>query len=246
MKSVILAAGKATRLYPLTKEMPKSLLVVGDKTILEHQFDSLRRLDLSEVVVVTGYLSGMLEQNINVVSDSYPFSISLVHNPLYADTNNIYSLWLAKDRLIGEPFLCLHADVLFDPAILDPSLTNSFDICLVADDKVLEETMKIRVEDGKVTSVGKHVTMQGASGTFLGLAWFSTTGSNRMFQELEKIVESGQTNGYFTDAVEELIRGGLAVGACSTRRLPWIEIDFPEELEEARTKVYPKISQSQL
>lgn len=236
-----MAAGSSTRLYPLTENTPKCLLDVSGKTLLEHQLDALAACDASEVIIVTGFLSRLLTEKIDQVRDSYPFKFSFVHNSRYADTNNIYSLWVAKEALAETSFLCLHADVLFHPQILRNGALSAENVCLIADEEVLEETMKLKVKADRVVAVGKHVRAEEASGTFLGLAKFSEEGGVRVFAEINRLVEEGQTRGYFTDAIERLIAEGFRVGFSFTGGLPWIEIDVKEELEQARREVHSLI-----
>ncbi len=246
MKAVLLAAGSSTRLLPLTENTPKCLLDVGGKTLLEHQLDALAACGVSELIIVTGYLSQMLEEKIEQVGERYPFKFSFVHNALYAETNNISSLWTAREALKDRAFLCLHADVLFHPQILRGGATSSDDVCLIADEEVLEETMKLKVKDRRtVIAVGKHVSMEEASGTFLGLVKFSEEGSHRMFAEVERLIRENRTKGYFTDAIERMIAGGYRVGVSFTQGLPWIEIDVKEELEQACREVHAQIMEAQ-
>ncbi len=244
LKAVLLAAGSSTRLLPLTENTPKCLLDVGGKTLLEHQLDALAVCGVSELIIVTGYLSQMLEEKIEQVGERYPFKFSFVHNALYAETNNIYSLWTAREALKDTAFLCLHADVLFHSQILRGGATSSDDVCLIADEEVLEETMKLKVKNDRVTAVGKHVSMEEASGTFLGLVKFSEEGGRRMFAEVDQLIAENRTKGYFTDAIERMIAGGYRVGVSFTRGLPWIEIDVKEELEQARREVYGRIMEA--
>ncbi|MBA2502060.1 MAG: phosphocholine cytidylyltransferase family protein [Pyrinomonadaceae bacterium] len=245
MKAVLLAAGSSTRLYPLTKNTPKCLLDVGGKTLLEHQLDALADCGVSGMIIVTGYLSQMLEEKLEQIGARYPFKFSFVHNRLYAETNNIYSLWTAREALKDAAFLCLHADVLFHPQILRRGALSSDDVCLIADEEVLEETMKLKVKDNRVIAVGKHVSMEEASGTFLGLVKFSEDGGRRMLAEVERLITENRTKGYFTDAIERMIAGGYRVGVSFTQGLPWIEIDVKEELEQARREVYARIMEAQ-
>lgn len=241
MKAVILAAGSSTRLYPVTENVPKCLLEVGGQTLLEHQLDALAELDVGEVVIVTGYLSHLLTEKIEGIKARYPFPFSFAYNARFAKTNNLYSLWMAREHVEGEDFLCLHADVLFHPEILRAGATAGDDVCLIADREVLEETMKLKTEGERVVTVGKHVRVAEASGTFLGLAKFSAEGGRRMFIEAEKLIEANETNVYFTAAIERLIAGGFTVTVRFIENLSWIEIDFPEELDRARTEVFPQI-----
>ncbi len=245
MKAVILAAGRSVRLYPLTKEVPKCLLDVGGRALIEHQLDALAACGVGEVIVVTGYLSDRVAEKVEEVRERYPFTFRLVHNPLYAETNNIYSLWVARETVCRTAFLCLHADVLFHPRILQKAAAAEEAICLVVDQEILEETMKVRIERGRVMAVGKHVQKPEASGTFVGLAKLSEEGGREVFLEVERLLQEGQRDAYFAAAIERLAAKGFPVGVCFTDGLPWIEIDVPEELEHARRVVDPQIRMAQ-
>ena len=241
MKAVVLAAGSSTRLYPVTENVPKCLLEVGGQTLLEHHLDALAAAGSSDAIVVTGYLSNLLTEKIESVAARYPFRFSFAYNARFAETNNLYSLWTAREFVEGDDFLCLHADVLFHPEILRAGAESGDDICLVADREVLEETMKLKTEGTRVVAVGKHVTEREATGTFLGLAKFSAEGGRRMLTETARLVEANETNVYFTRAIESLIVENFPVAARFIENLPWIEIDFPEELERARQEVFPQL-----
>jgi L-glutamine-phosphate cytidylyltransferase len=240
VKAILLAAGRSTRLYPITLATPKCLLEVGGRTLLEYQLDALEKCGVDEVVVVTGYFREMIEARFAEVGDRYSFSVRFVYNPLFAETNNIYSLWTAKDAVLGSEFLVMHADVLFHPQILIDLCNSDPEIVLVADQHIHEETMKLKVVDGRVTSVGKHVRMDEATGTFLGIGIFSETGGGRLFAELDRVIEAGETNAYFTLALMGLIGKGEPIGVSWTNGKAWIEVDFPEELDQAAA-ILPEI-----
>lgn len=243
MKAVLLAAGRSTRLYPLTADTPKCLLEIGGKTLLEHQLDALAGCRIEEIIIVTGYLKHLLENKIAEISVRYSFKFTLIENSRFAETNNIYSLWTARELLNDSEFLVLHADVLFHPEILRAGAHAEGDIALVADREVLEETMKLKLNaNGRVISVGKHVRMDEASGTFLGIAKFSGEGGRLMLGEVDKLIAENETNAYFTLAIERLLAQNREVRASMTGGLPWIEIDFPEELGRAQTEILPLIT----
>lgn len=238
MKAVLLVAGRSTRLYPLTLDKPKCLLEVGGRTLLEYQLDALVGCGIDELVLVTGYLREMIEAKIDEVRDRYPYKFTFVFSPDFASTNNLHSLWAAKDVVVGSDFLCLHADVLFHPAILKTAAARDDDFVLVAEREVLQETMKLQLDGDRVTSVGKHIKMDEAAGTFPGIAKFSAEGARLVFAEMQGLLE-GDRNAYFTLAVEKLIGKGQYVRASFTDKLPWIEIDFAAELVEAEERVLP-------
>ena len=95
MKAIILAAGTASRLRPLTDNTPKCLLNIGERPLLQRSMDALCENGIDEFVIVTGYLHEMIE---DFVARTYPegIRVTFIHNEVYATTNNIYSLWLAR------------------------------------------------------------------------------------------------------------------------------------------------------
>ena len=103
MKAVILAAGIASRLRPLTDNTPKCLLKAGKKSILELTLDNLIANDCKDIVIVTGYLEQQIR---NFISAYYPqLTVTYIYNEVYSSTNNIYSLWLAKNSILDNEML---------------------------------------------------------------------------------------------------------------------------------------------
>src|SRR5205085_9738414 len=122
------AAGIAMRLRPLTDNTPKCLLKVGNKSILEITIDNIVANDIDYVVIVTGYLEQQIK---NFVSVKYPaLNVSYIYNEVYSSTNNIYSLWLAKDSLLGDEMLLMDSDIIFDKEIIAKLLTSGYANCL--------------------------------------------------------------------------------------------------------------------
>ena len=116
MKAVILAAGIASRLRPLTDTTPKCLLKIGERCLLQRAFDALLQNGFREFVIVTGYRQ---QQIVDFLESHYPaLKITFIYNERYASTNNIYSLWLTRPYADKEDVLLLDSDILFDPQIV--------------------------------------------------------------------------------------------------------------------------------
>ena len=110
MIGVILAAGMAKRLRPLTDERPKCLLKVGQRTLLQRTVDAVINSGIDELVVVTGYKNNMI---VDFLKTNYPsLTIHFIDNPDYAHNNNIFSLWLTRPYTEGKDFLLLDSDIL--------------------------------------------------------------------------------------------------------------------------------------
>ena len=117
--ALLLAAGTGSRLRPLTLDAPKCLTVVGGKPILERLVDNLRAQGINRLVVVTGYLGHRIREFLQ--QKAADMQVEYVFNPDYQTTNNIYSLWLAR-QAIQESFLLVECDLVFDSPLLDDML----------------------------------------------------------------------------------------------------------------------------
>ncbi len=231
--AVILAAGAGTRLRPLTDTRPKCLLEVGGRPLLDYQLEALAAEGISEVLLVTGFEAEQLQRR-------YGGRVRFVHNPNYATTNNLHSLRVASWGITGRDVLCLHADVLFDSAILRPCLESRDDVCVVLDRALNGETMKARVEGNRVVEISKNVRRQDAFGTFLGLARFSAKASGALEGVLDRLTrDNAHRQSYFVACLPLLAEQGLAIGYVLTEGRPWVEIDTEADLARASTEILP-------
>jgi len=227
MKAVILAAGCSTRLYPLTLDTPKCLLSLGKKKILDYALDNLKRAGISNIILVTGYLN-------DKIADYVTSDTEIIYNPRYADTNNIYSLWSAGSEFGTDDMLILYSDLLFHMKILNNILKRDGDIVLAVDEKVNEETERVKIKNGKITYIGKNIETPESAGIFLGLAKISKNAGKAVLKKLEEYISRGETSGYFTAVLNDLISEGQKVFFSRATDLPWIEIDTKEDLKRAK------------
>jgi len=116
MQAIILAAGMGKRLKNLTEDSTKCMVKVNDVTMIERMLAQLDRLGLSRIVMVTGYKAEKLTTFLETLDIKTP--IEYVSNPVYDKTNNIYSLFLAREYLLKEDSLLLESDLIFDDCVL--------------------------------------------------------------------------------------------------------------------------------
>lgn len=237
MRALVLAAGQAIRLRPFTVETPKCLLDVGGRPILAHLLDALAAERIVEAVIVTGYLG----EHIRAFVRGAGFPVTVVENPRYAETNNLYSVWVSRERLLGSPFVICYADILFHPDILKACLEGPGEICLAVSREIYAESKKVTARETRVLAVSKTVPPAEVTGTFLGIARFSSDGGRLFLAEIEQLTQEGATNEYYTAALERLIAKGVPVHCSETTGLSWIDIDGPKELDRAREEVLPRI-----
>jgi choline kinase len=234
MKAIILAAGIGKRLYPLTKEMPKCLLTVGDKSILEHQIESLRRCDIHDIVVVSGFKKDLVRQIAGP-------SIKYIHNDQYDRTNSLYSLWLAREEA-QDGFICLNSDVFFPHSLIERLLQCPYPDVLMVDlnQEMGDEEMKVKIKERAVVAINKEMDNAEADGENVGVLKFSASGAKVLFGLIDSIISRGTVNVMVPYAFHRIAQfHPLYVEY--TNGIPWIEIDFPEDLLKARDVIYPRV-----
>src|SRR5215472_5587495 len=246
MKAVILAAVQGTRIRSVHGEHPKCLIEVDDTTILDHQLEALSMAGINEVVIVVGYEKEQIVAHIRNKRLSYDQRIHFIENPAFAITNNIYSLWLASDWLRGDSFIVLNADVIFDPEILDSAVQPYAPISMIVDPLWRDETMKVIIEDDRVTRMSKKISQEEFSGTYIGITVFSKSIQQRFLCKLNDLIVAKRVNDFFNVAVQELADEGIHVGYTSTDGLAWAEIDDPLDLTFAQQTVFPNLAAARI
>jgi len=115
VKAIILAAGQGVRLRPLTNQLPKCLIQIGGKPILQHQLEALDSAGIHDCVIVVGFMERQVKSYFG--SKFSNVNIEYVLNEAFKETNNLYSLWLAKKHLRNKIIL-IEGDILFDRLLL--------------------------------------------------------------------------------------------------------------------------------
>ena len=231
MKAVILAAGIASRLKPLTNNTPKCLLKVGEKSILQRTIDNLIKNKITEIVVVTGFLNEMIE---NFLTANYPeVSFKFLYNAQYDSTNNIYSLWMTKDALLGNDMLLLDSDIVFDSRIIGELISSSHPnaLALRTADEIGEEEIKCLLhKDGSIKEIGKKIVPQDAVGESIGIEKFSKEFVSRLFEILDKkILEDNEVNIFYEAAFQDAIDSGSKIYPVDVKDLKCMEIDTKDD-----------------
>jgi choline kinase len=235
MKAVILAAGSATRLRPLTATIPKCLLPVGDVPILRRVLDHLAALGVDGVAIVTGYLEDQIRDA--VTAWRLPIAIELISNREYASTNNGYSTLLGRPAVEGQEFILLDADVVCDREVIGSVLDFAKPDCLaVRPSKTLgTEEMKVVLDDrGRVRMCSKEADPKTAMGESIGINRFSAAASKPFFAALdERVMGRGLVNEWNDSAVQQMIdEQGYELWPVDVGAWYCAEIDTPQDLAE--------------
>ena len=234
MIGVILAAGMAKRLRPLTDECPKCLLKVGQRTLLQRTVDAVINSGIDELVVVTGYKNNMI---VDFLKTNYPsLTIHFIDNPDYAHNNNIFSLWLTRPYTEGKDFLLLDSDILFDPTVVSSIVREEGTVLALNRHELGEEEIKVIVDNkGFVKEISKVCAINDALGESVGIEKMTADYSNALFQELQRmIVEEELIDVFYEKAFERLIPQGFTFRIVDTTDYFSIELDTIEDFENAK------------
>lgn len=231
MTAVILAAGIASRLRPLTDALPKSLLPVGGKPLLQRSLEALSHAGIDRCVIVTGYLREMIEDFVTTLHP--PMDVEFIHNPAFAETNNNYSLWLTRPVVRGEDIVLLDADIVFHRNILTRLLSSAHTDALIirTTGSLGHEEIKCDLDnDGAVLRIGKHLDPRKAAGESVGIEKFSAPVTARLFDVLARRHVYDE---FYEASFQEMIDGGVRIYAVESGGLPCAEIDTADDLAAA-------------
>src|SRR5687767_3482629 len=238
MRGFILAAGRGSRLNGTAGDSPKCLVKIGGETLIDRQIRALRRAGIDDIAVVVGCQADQVRR-------SCGHGITYVENTGFAQTNSMYSLWMARP-LLFEGFVVLNCDVLFHPALLSDLLSSRHENALLLgyrEDSQApygDEEMKVKVRDGRVVDMSKEMDPAEADGENLGVVKFGAPGAAALVEIMDGLVGQGRLRDWAPRAFAAFAQRH-PLHAIGTRGLPWIEIDFPEDYERAVRDILPAI-----
>ena len=246
MRAIILAAGSGLRLDQHTKDIPKALLDLNGKSILERQISLLREHGVNEIFVVTGY-----KREKYVLKD-----IEYIFNPRYSETEQLASMMVARTKIFDD-VLVIFGDILFDSQILQQILASNDDIAMAIDlnwEKSYNEGLcnshpldePVLINQKKVLRISYKQTdtmiENQTVGEFLGVIKLSANGSRTIIKKYEELEKShvgrfhdanSLEKAKLADILQELIDSKIEISFIPVNG-KWCEIDTPKDLERAR------------
>jgi choline kinase len=237
MRAIILAAGRGARLESVFPGRPKCLVEFGGISLLQHQIRALAACGITDIVLVVGYEK---QQIIDHVKD-LPATFTFVENPIFAKTNTIYSLWLCKEYF-NDDFIYFNADVLFDYKLVEKLVSGvpeSLFACIRHE--CGEEEVKVICEGDRIVTIGKKIDPMACFGEFIGIAKFVKKVNTSFASILDNCIADQSLWVNFFEYAVNLLAQEHVLRCCDVSDFPAAEIDFPEDLENARKNVYPRI-----
>lgn len=239
MTAIILAAGVGKRLHGASGGKPKCLIEIGGRSLLLRLVDGLAAAGVRRIVVVTGF--GAEHVRAAFASVAGDVDISAVQNDRFTE-GAILSLWSAREHLDG-PVLVMDADVLCAPALLRRLVESAHDNCFLMDCsvEVTGEEQMLLVRDGKV----RNIVRGGApgyelSGESIGFLKLDAPAARLLRDLMGRKIDAGHTGIEHEEVYPDLL-AQVDVGFERVDGVPWIEIDFVEDVERAGSEILPAI-----
>ena len=241
MQAIILAAGMGKRLKDYTKNNTKCMVEVCGQTLIERALRDLDERGLSRVVLVIGYKGKELKEFVETLGIRTP--VVYVDNPIYDRTNNIYSLYLAKDYLVGDDTLLLESDIIFESAVLDELVQDPRESLVLVDRYAswMDGTcLKLREDDSIEAFIpGKKLDFEERAEYYktVNLYKFSRDFSTyRYVPFLEAYSKALGNNEYYEQVLKVLaVLEDAGIHAKRLSGQKWYEIDDAQDLEIATT-----------
>lgn len=234
MRAIILSAGRGSRLLPLTELMPKCLVPVGGRAILDHQLVAMAEAGVPRVTVVAGYRFNQV--GAHLATHRPPLPVDLRFNPFWAVSSSIGSVWAARD-LLDDAFCLVNGDTTLGAALLARSLASAdTGVNLVVEPlaTLAQDDMLVAVSGTSVLSVSKELDRAAATHRSLGIV---IAGRHSPYVPVLDRIIAGENgiNAYHHDVVAALAGQG-GVSAIVERSGAWLEIDRPEDIDRWNTR----------
>jgi choline kinase len=243
----MLAAGVGRRLSGRGQEFPpKALLPFGGKSLLERHIEVLRHLGLEELVVVVGYQAELIDAEIRRVGAGD--FVRTLTNPRFTLGSGL-SLWTAREVLRGEnDILFMDADVLYHPALMERLLSapGRDRLLLDRDFDPGDEPVKLCLRNGVPVEFRKVLDeiQYDCIGEWPGFLTLSAESATEVAVVLDEFEAAEMYEEPYEEAIRAvMLRAPRRFSGVDISGLPWIEIDFPEDLERARDEIYPRLSE---
>lgn len=237
MRLFILAAGKGDRLWPLTKNTPKSLIDFGDgTTILERQIENTINSNLfDEIIIITGYKSDQIEAKIKDYKNK--ILIKTIFNPVYDITNNLVSLWVANNDMLDKDFMITNGDNIYIGDVFKKvynNHNNTIQITIDYKDIYDDDDMKVRFDSAReIVRVHKDIPLSKVDAESVGLALIKGDKCRRLFVSkiIQLVKDKEYLNKFWLEIFNSLVEDGVKVTTAEIEQKDWQEVDFHPDVD---------------
>lgn len=243
---IILAAGTGRRLYPLTRDIPKSLLDLGDgSTLLDKQLSlALKNRSISDIYIVTGYKNKKIEDKIEEYNSQN--NIHTVYNPFYDISNNLISLWCTQHLMTKQDFLITNGDNIYKPVVFE-KITSELDdgiyVTIDHKDHYDDDDMKVVLSHDVITRVSKKIPSAEAGAESIGFIRVSGLYSRNTFQHhlLKLIREEHGRHAFWLEVFNSMATDGEKIKPLLIGEHDWGEMDFHPDIDQMKKAITEKL-----
>lgn len=251
MYLIILAAGQGTRLRPLTDNIPKCLVEIKGKALLDWQLQVARKAGITDIAVIRGYRKESIDRP----------GMLYFENPLYDKTNMVETLQCAES-IFGDGFVVSYGDIVYEQSVLESLLATKQSINVIVDmdwqmywerrfENILDDAETLQFDSvGKITNIGqKPKSISEISAQYIGLMSFKGDGVEiwrSVYAQAKHEADQGRNplrcqrpfnKLYMTDMLQGIIDSGFPVHPVPIRR-GWVEVDSLKDLEIAQKSIH--------
>jgi choline kinase len=244
MRAIILAAGRGKRLSG-HHSRPKCLLEIGGRSLLERHLLILAQLGIQDIAITVGYKAEQVEQALDTW-ELHPRP-QTVYNAAF-NQGSIVSLWAIREQLrLGGEILLMDADVLYDQRLGQRLLQSPHENCFLFDRHLDpgEEPVKLCLRAGFLVEFRKYIAeglLYDTIGESVGFFRFSEEVAYRLADRCQYYIDQSRQEAPHEEAIRDLL---LETPECfrieDITGLPWIEIDFPEDIARAQNTIFPQL-----
>lgn len=234
--AVIVAAGRGVRLGEMGTERPKGFIELGGAPIVERSLACLAAAGVRRTIIVTGHLP----EYYRALAQRVP-GIELVHNPDYASSGSMYTLYLARDR-IADDFVLLESDLVYEQRALDVLFAASGpDTLLTSGPTQSGDEVYVEAKHGRLTGLSKR--RSALEGTVIGELVGITRVSRRCLEAMCAHAERVFRESRHLEYEQALVAAArdVTIDCPVIEDLAWTEIDDERHLARAQERVYPRI-----
>ena len=233
MKVILMAAGRGTRISKFIGEKPKSLVEIGETTLLTHTIEMLKSNGINDISVIVGYKHEMIDELKNQ-------NIKIYHNEDFMNTNSIYSLFLAKDELNDDVILA-NADVFWETQILELLIKDNRDVVMLSDETRADngDYFFLTDEKGCILEYGKTLTRENRNCEYVGIAKINKSFMEHFKSRLIQLVNNGEVNKWWENVLYSFV-GEKDIHTLDVNKMFWAEVDLIEDYNRIKTYVMSK------
>lgn len=230
-RMIILAAGDGTRMGDCALGLPKVLLKLGRKTLLDFHVEQALALGVTHLDLVVGYQAKKIAVAMQELAPNLTYR--LISNPEFATTNTGYSLWLAVQDESRATFV-VDGDLVYSKPLAERLLTQAPRSALLvdADQKLDEEAVKVIWNEAGILRIGKEISVTSKMGEFIGLSMLNDEWALRY--GATQLSAQEKASAYYEDIFQNLIGLDLNLSVVTTDQNDWVEIDTPEDYNRAK------------